>query len=134
MQQQQLDGENNGAEAQQDQFHRQRHSSKRPEGWRRPRRPRSEDGNMNLVGQTVKTRRLALGLTRAQFITDLSNVTEGRWSPSAADLLNIERRTRTVTDIELSAFAKALRTSVSSLLGEQQQRQQRQPMQPAQDT
>lgn len=73
---------------------------------------------MNLVGMTVKARRVALGRSRAEFITDLSNATSGRWAPSEADLLNIERRTRTVTDVELVALADALKTTAAALIGE----------------
>lgn len=91
---------------------------KRAQDWQRPKRARSADGGLNLVGPVVKARRRALGRTRPEFVADLSNVTSGRWAPSAADLLNIERRTRTVTDIELVALAEALRTSVRDLMGD----------------
>jgi hypothetical protein len=117
MEQHEGEDERTGLPETADRQHRRR---KRPEDWRRPRRARSEDGAMNLVGQALKARRLALGRTRAEFITDLSNVTGGRWSPSVADLLNIERRTRTVTDVELAALAKALRTTVTALMGERE--------------
>jgi tRNA U54 and U55 pseudouridine synthase Pus10 len=88
---------------------------KRASTWKRPQRVRAEDGSMNLVGPAVKERRLTLRRNRSEFIKELSNTTQGRWSPSVADLLNIERQTRTVTDIELVAIAKALKVSVEAL-------------------
>jgi hypothetical protein len=88
---------------------------KRASTWKRPQRVRAEDGSMNLVGPMVKERRLTLKRNRSEFIKDLSNTTLGRWSPSVADLLNIERQTRTVTDIELIAIAKALKVPVEAL-------------------
>ena len=91
---------------------------KRSDTWQRPLRARTEDGSMNLVGPTVKVRRLALRRNRSEFIKDLSNITKGRWAPSVADLLNIERQTRTVTDIELTALAKALKVQVAALQDE----------------
>lgn len=91
---------------------------KRPEGWQRHPRPRSADGHMNLSGPAIRERRLAQGLTRAEFIVRVANATEGRWSPSEADLVNVERQTRTVTDVELAAFAAALGVSFADLIRE----------------
>jgi hypothetical protein len=88
----------------------------RPDGWKRHPRPRSAEGRMNLCGPAIRERREALGLTRPEFIKRLSNATEGRWSPSEADLVNVERQTRTVTDIELVACAAALGIPVSDLI------------------
>jgi hypothetical protein len=71
---------------------------------------------MNLSGPLIRERRVALGITRPEFIKRLSNVTEGRWAPSEADLVNVERQTRTVTDIELAACAAALGVTVADLV------------------
>jgi hypothetical protein len=71
---------------------------------------------MNLCGVQVRERRIAMGLTRAEFIVLLANATEGRWSPSEADLVNVERGTRTVTDVELAAFGYALDVGAAELM------------------
>ena len=89
---------------------------RRSDDWQRPRRARSEAGDMNIIGPSVKARRLQLNRNRTEFIKDLSNASGGRWAPSVADLLNIERMTRTVTDIELAVLAAALNATVDALM------------------
>lgn len=79
-------------------------------------RLRSSDGKMNLVAERAKARRLEIGLTQAQLIAHLEDVTEGRWNPTPQEVLRIEAGTRTCLDLEVDALAKVLKVKAEWLL------------------
>jgi transcriptional regulator with XRE-family HTH domain len=79
-------------------------------------RLRASDGSFNTVGARVKERRKALGLTQDQLQGRLGLATGGRWAISGQEVLNIERGTRTVLDVEVLALAEALECSPLWLL------------------
>lgn len=71
---------------------------------------------MNLVATRAKARRLEMGLTQAQLIARLEEVTGGRWNPTPQEVLRIEAGTRICTDLEVDALARALRIRAEWLL------------------
>jgi len=76
---------------------------------------------MNATGHRI--RQLRLANTPALSQTDLASSLSRRGvSMDQASLSRIEGRTRGVTDIELMAFAKCLKVSVSVLCGEKAKR------------
>ena len=79
-------------------------------------RLRAPDGKMNLIAERTKSRRLELGLTQAQLIARLEDVTEGRWNPTPQEVLRIEGGTRTCIDLEVDALATALTVATQWLL------------------
>lgn len=85
-------------------------------GYKQYPRVRAEDGSMNLVGHRVKERRVAQKRSRREFVAYLATLSDQRWSPSEADLANIERQVRTVTDIEAVILAAATGLSLEELI------------------
>ena len=81
-----------------------------------PPRIRLADGNMNIIGQRLKSRRKVSGITQEQLCGRVASVSEGSWNPSRYDVRRIEAGTRTVSDVELIALAAGVECSVSLLL------------------
>lgn len=71
-------------------------------------RLRKDNGHLNGVAERVQQTRTRLKLTRDQLNGRIAFATNGKWSPSAQEVLHIELGVRTVTDIEVSALAAAL--------------------------
>lgn len=80
------------------------------------RRLGAEAGKRNAVGDRVRERRVALGLTVDQVHGQLADVTKGQWNPSRQQIQHIEARRRTVTDLEVLALAVVLKCGASWLL------------------
>ncbi len=71
---------------------------------------------MNACGQRVKLRREELGLSQADLIGRLADVTRAEWNGDRRDVYRIERGTRKIADVELIALAVALEISPMWLL------------------
>ena len=82
-------------------------------------RLRGPDGELNMVGQRVRERRVAMGLFRDQLAGRLAAETQGMWNPSVDELHNLETQIRTVTDFEIKILARVLGCSILWLMGEE---------------
>lgn len=80
------------------------------------RRLGTQPGARNAVGDRVRERRVALGLTVDQVHAHLVEVTDGAWNPSRQQVQHIEARRRAVTDLEVIALATVLKCGSSWLL------------------
>jgi transcriptional regulator with XRE-family HTH domain len=80
------------------------------------RRLRTEQGKMNGVGSRIKERRHQLGLEQDELCARIASLTNGGWNPAWQDMSRIENGVRTVTDLEVIAFAEALECSPCWLL------------------
>lgn len=79
-------------------------------------RLKASNGKLNVVGERVRQRRRSLGLTQDELQGRLGYVTNGDWAVSGQEVLNIERGTRTVLDVELAALSDALECDARWLL------------------
>jgi transcriptional regulator with XRE-family HTH domain len=75
-----------------------------------------QEGRSNVSGLRVRERRRSLKLNQDMLCGRIATVTEGEWNPDRLEVLRIEQGTRTVTDLELLALAKALGCSSYWLL------------------
>ncbi len=80
------------------------------------RRLGTQAGQRNVVGERVRERRLAMGLTVDQVHARLVEKTRGEWNPSRQQVQHIEARRRAVTDLEVIALAAVLHCGASWLL------------------
>lgn len=76
------------------------------------------EGFKNGVGERVRERRLALGLTQTALGGRIAFYSEGRWSPTEDEVYGLEKRERLVSDLELGVLAKSLECSVAYLVGD----------------
>ena len=87
---------------------------------RKPNIPRprlgADSGIRNEIGDRVKARRMALGLTQTQLSESLAEITHGKWDPSIQQVLYIESQRRAVTDLEIRVLARVLKCGASWLL------------------
>lgn len=79
-------------------------------------RLRATDGKFNLVGGRVRELRTTLGLSQDGLCARLAAETEGEWNPDRREIYKIEEGVRSVHDTELVALARALGSTVQSLL------------------
>ena len=63
---------------------------------------------MNRIGERVRRRRKEIKMRQGSLLGRLADVTDGGWNPTPQEVLRIENGTRTVTDTEVIALAKAL--------------------------
>lgn len=92
---------------------------KKPDVKKMPRggkRLRTETGRMNGVGVRVRERRHQLKLEQDELCARIARITGGGWNPAWQDMSRIENGFRTVTDLEVVAFAQALECSPFWLL------------------
>jgi transcriptional regulator with XRE-family HTH domain len=85
-----------------------------PRVWARMTTP---EGHKNGVGDRVRERRLALGLTQKALGGRIAVHSEGRWAPTEDELYGLEKRDRLVSDLEVRVLAGALECSVLYLMG-----------------
>lgn len=71
-------------------------------------RLRTPEGRVNQCGLRVRERRRELRLKQDALCARIATATEGEWNPDRLEVLRIEQGTRTVTDVELLALARAL--------------------------
>lgn len=88
-----------------------------PRFWARLTTP---EGFKNGVGERVKERRIALGLTQAALGGRIAFHSEGRWSPTEDEIYGLEKRERLVSDLELRVLAMSLECSIAYLVGDDQ--------------
>ncbi len=71
-------------------------------------RLRTDDGKVNQIGERVKERRLALGLTQDAVCARLATYTNGCWNADRMEIYRIEGGERIVSDLEVLALSAAL--------------------------
>lgn len=79
-------------------------------------RLRTANGDMNGIGLRVRSRRHELRLEQDDLCARIARVTDGMWNPAWQDISRVENGSRTTTDLEVVAFAKALECSPCWLL------------------
>lgn len=79
-------------------------------------RLRTDEGQMNQIGERVRLRRDVLHDTQDALCARIATITHGQWNPAWQDISRIEHGTRIVTDLELLALAQALDCSPCWLL------------------
>ncbi|OFX17197.1 MAG: hypothetical protein A2Z18_08825 [Armatimonadetes bacterium RBG_16_58_9] len=80
------------------------------------KRLRTEEGMMNGVGLRIRERRHQMRLEQDELCARIASLTNGGWNPAWQDMSRIENGARTVTDLEIIAFAQALECSPCWLL------------------
>lgn len=83
---------------------------------RQEKRLRTSDGKKNLIGDRVREQRKKARLTSDQLAAAIQLGTEGEWAIGTQEIYKLERGLRAVTDIELTAIARALGCSPCYLL------------------
>ena len=86
-------------------------------------RLRTSEGRSNQVGFAVRTRRRFLKIKQDSLCARIVTATQGDWNPDRLEVLRIEQGTRSVTDLELLALARALDCDPCALLIEQEMTQ-----------
>ena len=112
--------ENSGAENEVDKSARKRGRSKQnaqaPSAEDIGRRLGAQPGMRNVIGDRVRERREALGLTVDQVHGRLAEQTSGVWNPSRQQVQHIEAKRRAVFDMEVIALAAVLECGAGWLL------------------
>lgn len=80
------------------------------------RRLGAQPGMRNVIGDRVRERREALGLTVDQVHGRLAEQTGGVWNPSRQQVQHIEAKRRAVFDMEVIALAAVLECGAGWLL------------------
>lgn len=79
-------------------------------------RLRTPEGRANQCGLRVRERRRALRLKQDALCARIATATEGEWNPDRLEVLRIEQGSRSVTDVELGALARAMDCNLCWLL------------------